>query len=139
MPFCDALTGTSFVPFNTIQPSTNLGDRDYLVLNWLSVFNQHPTESKSFTVRRYDQTGNLLSTEDFDVAPRQRRDIDGGHGEGATIVGLTCSLWFSLTRGLGQFFLGLSALTCCWSKLNYLGSDIQWSWGAKLGRVGKCH
>ena len=88
VPFRSALTGTSYVSFNTFQPSTAAVDGQNVVNNWLTLFNQDSSSSKTFTVNRYDQTGELLQTQEVEVGPLQRRDIDGGHGQGASVVGL---------------------------------------------------
>lgn len=87
-PFLNPIKGTSYVSFNTYQPSLNSADANNPVLNWLSVVNLHPTVAKSFTVNRYNIAGGLVSTRRLENVPAfSRVDIDGGHGDGANLVG----------------------------------------------------
>lgn len=87
-PFVNPLSGNSYVSFNTFQPSFNPADVGNPVRNFLSIVNLHPTLSKSFTVKRYNQSGVLVSTKVIsNVPPFGRRDLDGGHGDGPNLVG----------------------------------------------------
>ncbi len=83
IPLNDSPTlGTSFVGFNTFQPSF------VPVSNWLSVVNLESAE-KTFIVKKYNDAGILLSESSLNLAPFSRFDLDGGHiVPGAFQVGL---------------------------------------------------
>ena len=87
-PFENSLSGVTYVSFNTFQPSRNTTETNYVVTNWLSIVNLDTESSHDFTVNRFSQSGALLSTEVVSVPAFGRRDIDGGHGLGASVVGL---------------------------------------------------
>ncbi len=78
VPLSYGITGTSRVGFNTFQPSFDAADQGNLVANWLSIVNL-ASSSKSFTVKKYDGNGGLLSQTGYAVAANSRLDIDGGH------------------------------------------------------------
>ncbi|HMO17233.1 MAG TPA: serine protease [Oligoflexia bacterium] len=78
LPFAPPITNKSSVSFNTFQPSFNPGETSNLVANWLSVVNLD-TGTKSFLVKKYNQSGVLLSETNISLASRNRADIDGGH------------------------------------------------------------
>ncbi len=89
LPFANYLTGSSYVSFNTFQPSLNVNHNEYLVAQWLSIANLNNSESKTFTINRYDQSGNLLATQQVTVAPLGLVDVEGGHiNPGPGYVGL---------------------------------------------------
>ena len=73
------LRGITSVAFNTMQPSENINDANLTVANWLSITNPDPINSQSFTIYRYDQSGNLITTKDIFVPAFGRYDIEGGH------------------------------------------------------------
>ena len=84
----EAITGTSFVGFNTFQPSFKGDDRNNLVANWLSVVNLS-TSKKTFTVNKYGIQGNKLSSSKVEIPALGRADLDGGHiNPGPSNVGL---------------------------------------------------
>ena len=87
VPLESPITGTSYVGFNTFQPSQNPGEQANEVSNWLSVVNLSQDEQE-FTVNRYSQTGQLLNSRQISVPALGRQDLDGGHGEGSSVVGL---------------------------------------------------
>ena len=74
----EAMTTSSFVNFNTNQPSLAAEDQGNLVANWLSVVNFSATQ-KSFTVLKYDQSGAVIASTSIRVDPYGRVDLDGGH------------------------------------------------------------
>lgn len=81
-------TSSTWVGFNTYQPSSNPDELGNLVANWLTIANLSST-SKSFTVKKYNQSGALLAQEGVTLGAWERRDIDGGHVvPGASNVGL---------------------------------------------------
>lgn len=84
----DASSNTSFVNFNTNQPSTYALDYSNLVANWLTIVNVSASP-KNFTVRKYDQSGGILSESSMSISSYGRVDIDGGHvNPGPAYVGL---------------------------------------------------
>ena len=86
--FSRPLYGTSAVAFNTFQPSLATADAGKEVAQWLSIANLDQNQAKSFTVKRYDQGGTLLSTTDVAVPAFGRADIEAGHiTPGANQVG----------------------------------------------------
>ncbi|MCB0325116.1 MAG: exo-alpha-sialidase, partial [Bdellovibrionales bacterium] len=86
VPFTNALSGTSYVSFNTYQPSTNPAEASDTVLNWLSLINLDSV-TRSFTVTRYSLSGETLQAVAVEVPALARVDIDGGHGAGPNTVG----------------------------------------------------
>lgn len=89
IPFSKPLTGPSSVGFNTFQPSADPAESSNLVANWLSIINLEPDEFRSFTLKKYDQAGSLLSSSTFTIPPLGRTDFDGGHDNpGPSRVGL---------------------------------------------------
>lgn len=87
VPFGNSIKGSSAVAFNTYNPSTNPASSADSVLNWLSVINLDQSSAKSFTVNRYSLAGQFLSSSSINVPAFGRIDIDGGHGEGPSVVG----------------------------------------------------
>ncbi len=78
IPFSWANNGTSYASFNTYQPSSNFNDSGNLVPNWLSVVNLELSE-KDFTVRKFNQSGALISSLTYKIKARSRIDIEAGH------------------------------------------------------------
>lgn len=74
----EAMTDSSFVNFNTNQPSLAGEDQDNLVANWLSVVNLS-SGAKTFLVRKYNQSGVAVSSTSVTVGSYERVDLDGGH------------------------------------------------------------
>ena len=89
VPLQNSLSGSSHVGFNTFQPSLSPADSSNLVTNWLSIVNLDTSApSKAFTIRRYGMNGGAaLSSTRVIVPALGRIDIDGGHGEGPSVVG----------------------------------------------------
>jgi len=90
-PFTPPVCGSSYVGFNTFQPSLDPIEANNEVAQWLSIVNLDQDNARTFTVKRYRQSGNELveATEVVQVEPFGRRDIDGGHGRpGPFHVGL---------------------------------------------------
>lgn len=88
LPLSSPTTGASYVGFNTFQPSMNPQDVHNLVANWFSVVNLSSSR-QSFTLKKYDGYGTLLSSEHFSVSALGRVDLDGGHlSPGPANVGL---------------------------------------------------
>lgn len=88
-PLISALTGSSSVSFNTFQPSLLASEQTQVVANWLSITNADPVATRSFTVRRYDHDGILLTSRRISVAPFARFDLEAGHeNPGPSRVGL---------------------------------------------------
>ncbi len=87
IPFANAITGPSYVAFNTFQPSSNAADSGGEVYNWLSIVNLDTDSSRSFTVTRYSLSGEELNSTSVSVPAFGRVDLDGGHGEGPSVVG----------------------------------------------------
>lgn len=84
----ESLQNKSYVGFNTYQPSFNPADTGRLVANWLSIVNLEDSQ-KSFDVRKYDQSGALLSSASYNIAAHARFDVEGGHeNPGPSNVGL---------------------------------------------------
>lgn len=79
VPFVQPSCGSSYVSFNTYQPSLNPGESGNLVAQWLGVVNLHPSEAKGFTVRRYNENGEQIGNYHLVVGPLGRQDIEGGH------------------------------------------------------------
>ncbi|MDD2942629.1 MAG: hypothetical protein PHC51_06650 [bacterium] len=71
--------GNSGVMFNSYHPGANLLDLDNTVYNWLTIANLDEHQTKNFTVKRYNMTGELVSNTRVSVPPKGRRDVDGGH------------------------------------------------------------
>ncbi len=87
VPLRNGISNTSYVSFNTFQPSNNVSDSGNLVANWLSLVNLE-TNTKSFTVNKYNQAGTLLSSAVYNLSARSRVDVEGGHGNpGPNTVG----------------------------------------------------
>ncbi|MCB0358887.1 MAG: hypothetical protein KDD44_04605 [Bdellovibrionales bacterium] len=86
-PFRQALAGTTYASFNTFDPSTLAAQQPNTTLNWLSLLNLE-SQAKSFSVKRYDMSGALIDTTPVTVPAFGRVDLDGGHGLGASQVGL---------------------------------------------------
>jgi len=88
LPLQSPQTGTSFVGFNTFQPSFNSFDQSNLVANWLSVVNLS-TSAQSFSILKYDSDGSLLASQFVTVAAKSRSDFEAGHTvPGPSHVGL---------------------------------------------------
>lgn len=84
----DGITGSSEVGFNTYNPTFNPGELGYAVFNWLSIVNLSDT-TQSFTVKKYDENGALLSQSLVTVNAKSRSDFEGGHASpGASHIGL---------------------------------------------------
>ena len=79
VPIMQPTYGTSFVSFNTNNPTTNIGELNNLVANWLSVINLH-CEPKNFNLIYYDIAGNVLRIIPAILKGGERIDFDGGHG-----------------------------------------------------------
>jgi len=76
------------VGFNTFQPSLNPAEAVNPVANWLSLINISE-EPRSFNVDKYNQRGELLSSERSVIPAFGRTDLDGGHvNPGPMQVGL---------------------------------------------------
>ena len=89
VPFVAPLCGDSFVSFNTFQPSLNALESQHSVAQWLSIVNLDNANSQEFTVRQFDQSGNVLKQQVVSVAPFGRVDLEGGHDSpGPSSVGL---------------------------------------------------
>jgi hypothetical protein len=87
-PLSAPLTGKSFLPFNTFQPSQQKQDRNNLVANWLSLVNLAST-TKTFRISTYLQNGELAFVREIELLPFERRDLDGGHvAPGPNSVGM---------------------------------------------------
>jgi trypsin len=78
VPLRSGVTNSTFVSFNTFQPSTNVSQLSNIVANWLSIVNLE-TSSRFFTVRKYNFNGALLSESSHTLSARSRLDIEGGH------------------------------------------------------------
>jgi hypothetical protein len=88
LPLQDAQTGTSYVGFNTYQPSFNPGEQGYLVANWLSIVNLS-SSARQFSILKYDISGALLAQSSVTVNALSRADFEGGHTvPGPSHVGL---------------------------------------------------
>lgn len=88
VPLSAPITGDSRVAFNTYQPSFDPADQGLLVANWLSIVNLSGS-AQSFTVKKYDSAGGLLSSVGYPVSAKSRLDIEGGHqSPGPSNVGL---------------------------------------------------
>jgi len=79
VPFVAPLTGTSSVAFNTFQPSRNPTEATHVIAQWLSLVNLDSSSARNFTVKRYDQSGNLLREDTYAIPANGRTDIEGGH------------------------------------------------------------
>jgi plastocyanin len=83
------LYGQAGVLFNTFQPSLDLTESAYQVAQWLSVVNLDSAGAQGFRVDRFDQTGQLISSQRLTVPSFARIDIEAGHqNPGANRVGL---------------------------------------------------
>ncbi|HMO17573.1 MAG TPA: right-handed parallel beta-helix repeat-containing protein [Oligoflexia bacterium] len=79
VPWKGGINGTTYVGFNTFQPSRNLADRATSVTNWLSIINQDGSSAHSFTVKYYNIEGILFREENIQVPPFARMDLEAGH------------------------------------------------------------
>lgn len=86
VPVANALNGSSYVSYNTFQPSRSAVDAANQVQNWLSVVNLS-SAAKTFTIRRYGYEGEPQGEYQVDVPGFGRQDVDGGHGQGPDAVG----------------------------------------------------
>ena len=88
-PLIAALTGAAAVSFNTYQPSVLASEQSLQVANWLSITNADPSQTRAFTIRRYNQAGAFLTSRRVSVSPFGRVDIEAGHEvPGSAQVGL---------------------------------------------------
>jgi hypothetical protein len=88
VPLTTGITGTSYAPFNTYQPSGNAADFGALVANWLAIGNFENT-AQNFDIDYLDREGNPLLERTVTVQPLGRFDVQGGHEiPGARNVGL---------------------------------------------------
>ncbi len=72
------LRGPVSVSANTFQPSRDLTEADAPVFQWLSLTNLS-SSTERYSVRTYAPDGTLLLERAYDLAPYERRDIEGGH------------------------------------------------------------
>jgi len=77
--YANSITGNSYAASNTFQPSLAQGERNYAVIHWLQLANHNETETKSFTINRYDQAGSIFDTRTLTLAPLARFDTQTGH------------------------------------------------------------
>lgn len=70
--------GRTAVGFNTFQPSLDPLEAQSLVANWLTAVNLSP-QTKGFTIEKYNQLGELLSSSRVEIPGFGRVDVDGGH------------------------------------------------------------
>lgn len=75
LPFKNAVTGATYVLFNTHYP---LGGKDLSVFNWLTVVNPNDTIFRADVIY-YAQDGSVIQTHALKLSPMSRVDIDGGH------------------------------------------------------------
>jgi trypsin len=88
IPFQSPTQGTSSVSFNTFHPSQDPLQANNLVANWVSIVNLG-SSTKNFTIRKFNQSGNIISTTPITLEPKNRTDLEGGHGNpGKNFVGL---------------------------------------------------
>lgn len=80
LPLRNGITNTSYVSFNTFQPSTNISQQSNVVANWLTVVNLE-SSAKSFAIRKYNSEGSLLSQNFYTLDAKSRVDIEGGHSD----------------------------------------------------------
>ncbi len=78
VPLRTGITNTSYVSFNTFQPSTNVGQLLNVVANWATIVNLE-SSAKTFTVNKYNFDGALLTQAAYTLSARSRLDVDGGH------------------------------------------------------------
>lgn len=78
-PVTNSRAGESYVHFNTFNPSLRAGDEDLLMRNWLTLINLEDTD-KVFRVTRYNGDGTVSFDVFYNIVPRGRFDVDGGHG-----------------------------------------------------------
>lgn len=89
LPFANTLMGSSYVTFNTYNPTRNVDQQNDLIAQWLSIVNLNKSGLKHFDVIRYDQVGTVIDQRTISVSPYGRRDIEGGHeNPGPDNVGL---------------------------------------------------
>jgi hypothetical protein len=88
-PFSNPIKGESFAFFNTIQPSQVPFEADHVVPHWVQIGNTDETDTKRFTVKKYDIFGNEIQATVIAVPAQGRVDVDGGHVfPGRNAVGL---------------------------------------------------
>ena len=73
-----ARTGNAYVGFNTYQPSGNAAELGNVVANWLSIVNLSAT-AQTFTVRKFNFNGGLISSTAVSIPASSRLDLEGGH------------------------------------------------------------
>lgn len=74
VPFANPLKGKGYVTYNKINPPGFIHGG---VLNWVSVVNLHPTESRFFKLNQYDRFGVLQNYIEGDLEPFERIDLPG--------------------------------------------------------------
>ena len=82
--------GSSFVGFNTFNPTTAAVDAAFPVWNWLSVVNLSAVRQE-YSIERFAQDGSLIDTRQVFVNGFTRADINAGHDlvfERGRLVGL---------------------------------------------------
>lgn len=115
VPFSRPLTGTTAVGFNTFQPSTNPIEASDPVGQWLSIVNLDSSDSKDFTLTRYNQAGTELVSGTQTVEAMRRKDVEGGH------------------ENPGHSFVGLNVITPSDSSAPYLAHLIRYGSSSSLG------
>ena len=99
------IQGRSYLSFNTIQPSRSPAQAESPVSNWISITNAEPSRALQFTVKRFNQTGEVVTQIRVSVPPFGRVDIEGGHeNPGPSQVGLNEIIPDDLT---GKYFANL--------------------------------
>lgn len=89
VPFLRPNYGESAAAFNTIQPSANPAESGNLVSQWLSIVNLNATSEKIFTIKRYSQSGEQLSSQKVTIPQLGRVDLEAGHqNPGPGFIGL---------------------------------------------------
>ncbi|MDD2942802.1 MAG: hypothetical protein PHC51_07540 [bacterium] len=77
-PLRNSNLGQSAAMFNSYHPGNTSSAPANTVYNWLTIGNLS-SAAKSFTVKRYNISGEKVAEERVSVPPFGRRDIDGGH------------------------------------------------------------
>ncbi|MDD2943504.1 MAG: hypothetical protein PHC51_11140 [bacterium] len=77
-PLRNSNLGQSAAMFNSYHPGNTSSAPANTVYNWLTIGNLS-SAAKSFTVKRYNISGEKVAEERISIPPFGRRDIDGGH------------------------------------------------------------
>lgn len=80
LPLRAPITNTSYTTGNTFDAQ----GRSFVVANWVSITNLDPA-SQTFTYKRYDQAGTLLTTQNVTLGSNERFDLSGGHESGENV------------------------------------------------------